>query len=199
MIQDPQHIDAQIGAGLAGVLGLKGTRQAPSDIDFGDCGIKWDLGQGGFAGLQTIHGQVLTSAINGVSSQTKEMIAPNGIANVVVPASSLNCRVDGCYAILVFDAAGAAAFAGKRVAVYWSKFSVVDNFQVDCFGVVDTVVAAQIGYRLWPATPPKLLIPDTFRFRATIISLDGTVFPANTTWNTGVTGYKQYLHAQVAS
>lgn len=200
------HIDANFGE-QSQVLGIKDARRQPQEIDY-DSPLHpvWPLDAGGFAGATPDLGQYTALAIAGASSQTKEMVTPGGLGGVVItsavpgsPAAAprQNFRATGLYGYIIFDAAGAAAFAGKRIKVFWSLFSVVKNFQVDCLGVTETVVAAQLAYRLHLDNFTGLVVPDQFRLRATAISLDSTVFPANTTWQTGVVGWLMPLHARL--
>lgn len=195
------EVSAKLGSGLATVLNIKDIRIFPDKIDLNAIGVAWDAGQGGWAAATAKIGQRTSTAINGTTSNTQELVAPAGIANAAlnVANSGENFRVLGTYATVVFDAAGAAAFAGKKIRVAWSLFSVTDNFQVDCFGIDRTIAAADgIGIRMTPDVPyGAFTVPDTYRLRVSVISLDATNFPANTTWNTGVVGWAAPRNARV--
>lgn len=191
-------MDAPIGRGMSEVLQVKGALRQPQEIDYeGPARCVWPLDAGGFASALVDQGQYTAQALAGVSNLSKEMVSAAGKGGVVA-LRSRNFRVLGVYGNIGFDAAGAAAFAGKRVEMIWSLFAEAANFQVDIFGVRDTVIAAQTGYRLHPQDSQSFIaIPDGYRLRAMAISLDGTVFPANTTLSTGVIGYSMPVDARL--
>ena len=183
---DLQKIDGSaFGKAIEQDLGIKGLRVTPPAVDMSHVACTYDLSTldpargplGGSGGI----------AINGVSLLNVPLIGPRGwtvsTRTPLIPTDEENARVRGIFVDLVFDAAGSAAFNGKVVWFY--LHFVPSPFTTTCpfFYASQTIATGRNSYfqnNMQPAMWRGSL-PWYWGLQGTVLSQDGTVFPANTT------------------
>lgn len=176
--------------GVEESLGLKGERTIPNLVDMGGIEFVYNVGAGGFSNWTQSSGVLDGTAINGVSSKTRNLLAPPGYTfgaeAGIVSNLNRNARVLAACLIVSFDAAGAAAFNGKQIAAQYLLRDTTSSAQSYLQEVRNTCMTGQLDY-LFPLTPGVLLVPWSCALGAYARSLDATVFPANTTVSTRLT------------
>lgn len=187
---EPTEMDAPLARkGIEDALRLKGVKTMPGNFNTGGLQPVYNLGAGGFMApafsMQT-SGQL--TGIVGSNNAIVAAIGPTGftvsglIGTPQVNLLNQNARILSARARLDFDAAGALAFNGKTIRVNWEvrDFDNSPNYAawLDDF----TIATAILAYRR-PLNSPfwRGLVPLTSAFTVGFQSVDGTVFPANTT------------------
>lgn len=189
----PSEADMPIKDGITETLTLKGLVTTPPALNVGGIQPTYDVGAGGFAAGRIVTDTANAASIAAVTSASFLLIAPIGftLAGALnTPNISLNkenARVLGVGTRVTFDAAGAAAFAGKEVHIQYELRALTNSPNWPVWTDRFTAAAAILNYRrqldsnYW-----KGLVPYQLALSVSIVSADGTAFPANTTW--GYTG-----------
>lgn len=185
-----------IGPGMSSVLGIKGAKSQPQAIDMAAIQPTYDVQQGGFTFDQTSckSGVWASTSIAGVASSAFPMLGPLGWQltardPVIQTVNGQNGRVLTFDGEITFDAAGIAAFAGKTL---WLEAVIGDTlisptrsiwmhvFEILC-------VAGKTRYPIYMGATNWLgFIPWPYSLFLRPRSVDGTVFPANTTFGAGL-------------
>lgn len=197
-------VDALIGAGMVNVLGIKGTKQQPQNVDMGGISVVFDVAAGGYAGAEFVNAKdAATFSIAGGAGTTRQVLGPVGFdPNLIINTNSQNCRVLGLTTFFTFDAAGIAAFAGKTIGF---QLGMTDprntaSGEIPIHEEKAVIVAGGLTQRI--SANPALwngLIPNPFALAVTLLSYDGTVFPANTTGRVHLSVARAALHQQLPS
>lgn len=199
---DLQKIDGPHIEGIEELLGVKGVGVAPQQSDKSHVAFTMELGQGGFGRMSRLSKADDNRAINGVSSVTLPILGPSGwtISGLAVfmAASKQAGRIIGLNVGINFDAAGAAAFAGKVIRV---TYRYVDFLNSGASCVINesnaTVAAGTLGYNLPIDLNWRGLVPWDMGLQALVSSVDGTVFPANSVASTRCSAWVAKLGKQL--
>lgn len=196
-------IDGTPGLGTAETLGIKGAAIVfPTEVDMeSPLRTVLDVGGGGWVTVQSHFAKEAATAIGGTSGRTVPIFGPAGYVlggiNVLAGVTNeRNLRVIGTNMTLVFDAAGIAAFAGKRVQMRVTAVgpTATDTAQIET--PVYTLVAGELtlrmaGAKIWP-------LPASWKLHMSVVVLDGTVYPANTTQAIDVVAISAKVTRQLA-
>jgi len=199
-----------IGAknGVEESLNVKGTKTVPNLVDVAAIDLMFDVASGGFgvdqSGKVSIASTGDLTTLVGVNAGSIIAVGPTGFSYAGVLAGPLlslnreNCRVLGVGATLTLDAAGLAAFLGKRIGFHWEWRDIDNNPNYTFMSEDVAIVAGQNSYRRGiPSGVWNGLVPLQLAFTFTIQSHDGTNFPANTTLRFGLSTFKRAIGAQV--
>lgn len=197
-------IDALFQSQLEETLGIRGQRTNPPAADVSHVALTHDVGGGGYQGVGATAIKATTVAAAGLTSATRALLGKRGwttggIASMV-ETQEQNARILAAESNVIFDAAGAAAFAGKQIRVQFRLTNAVATGSVSMnINSYDKVLngGLVIRFPLWTDCGWNGVIPWDCAIWSSIESLDGTAFPANTVFNYTVAAHLRAKGAQL--
>jgi len=199
-----QLIDAdliKVRSGVEETLQVRGPTTVPNKADMGAIGISYDVGAGGFGAGTIKAGELNSTAINGVASKTRNLIAPDGytfgVDTPIVANGGQGCRVLAISLIVSYDAAGSVADAGKALAAQFLYRHISTSIQAYNQEVRATVISGQLDVVLCMSINDLGFLPHDCALGVYVRKLDGTTFPANTTLSARIIAYFRNPGAQI--
>lgn len=190
----PNLVDCDLtgpAAGIAQSLGITSPVNVPNKVDQAAVSFVLDVEEGGFSKAELLSGDTGNVAVNGVASYDKPLIGPNGLTvsgqTPQVTTSEQNARPLAMHANVSFNAAGAAAFAGKVLVFEWSLWNPSASPAVGAARVQQeyfTVAATRLVYRSVVRPADVNFIDWRLGLLVNVSVEDGTVFPASTVFRT---------------
>lgn len=186
-------------------LKVTGIQALPQKFNVAAVEPVYDPSQGGFCIPGIVWGSFASASIAAATFGNGVLVSPTGftfagvVGNCGITLDRQACRVLGVYMRLNFDAAGLAAFVGKKVRCSL-EYRTPDNVtQVAIADTVQTIAAADGTQQNYSFPQIRGIVTSGMALVGGVASLDGTVFPANTTMRAAIVVSRRAAGAQIMS